>query len=211
MKSLLFRTATIMMLSAITVQSSGRVGWAQDIGLPSVEPGETGVIDLLRKGTGDWKAEDGRDIDNWRVHAGVLTNWKAGSHLVSRQKFRDFDLSLEFNLPRGGNSGVYLRGRYEVQLFDGQDIDLKNYTGAIWGLIPPESRMYKGPNVWNELQVRLVGRTVTVLVNRKPVIRSHHIPMPTRGAVDRNEARPGPILLQSLRGARFRNILIKEL
>ncbi|MCA8992795.1 MAG: DUF1080 domain-containing protein [Planctomycetaceae bacterium] len=184
---------------------------AQDIGLPSIDPQGDGVVDLLKNRLDDWKAEDGRPIDNWRVSNGVLTNWKAGSHLVTQEKYRDFDLSLQFSLPRGGNSGVYLRGRYEVQLYDGTDVPPNKCTGSIWGQIAVESQMYKGNGAWNELQVRMQGNKVTVLINRKPVIRSQELKGPTRGAIDQNESGPGPILLQSLRGARFRNIMIKEL
>ncbi|MCA9029361.1 MAG: DUF1080 domain-containing protein [Planctomycetaceae bacterium] len=184
---------------------------AQDIGLPGIDPQGEGVVDLLKNRLDDWKAEDGRPIDNWRVSNGVLTNWKAGSHLVTQEKYRDFDLSLQFSLPRGGNSGVYLRGRYEVQLYDGTDVPSNKCTGSIWGQIAVESQMYKGNGAWNELQVRMQGNKVTVLVNRKPVIRSQTLKGPTRGAIDQNESEPGPILLQSLRGARFRNVMIKGL
>ncbi|MEZ5944229.1 MAG: DUF1080 domain-containing protein [Planctomycetaceae bacterium] len=197
---------SLIFLLALSCKSN-----AQDIGLPSIDRQGEGVVDLLKNRLDDWKAEDGRPIDNWRVSNGVLTNWKAGSHLVTQQKYRDFDLSLQFSLPRGGNSGVYLRGRYEVQLYDGTDVPLDKCTGSIWGQIAVESQMYKGSGAWNELQVRMQGNKVTVLVNRKPVIRSQTLKGPTRGAIDQNEAEPGPILLQSLRGARFRNVMIKEL
>lgn len=187
--------------------------WAhsEDIGFPEIDPKDESVIDLLDRSMTAWRAEDGRPINNWRSANGVLTNWKSGSHIVTRKKFRNFDLTMEFSLPRGGNSGVYLRGRYEVQLYDSQDVDPRKYTGAIWGQIPVESRMYKGPIVWNELSVRLKGNAVTVLVNRKPVIRSRELTGPTRGAIDKDESDPGPILLQSLHGVRFRKIMIKEL
>lgn len=184
---------------------------SEDIGLPGIDPKDEEAIDLLDKTMTAWRAEDGRRIDNWTLKNGILKNWKLGPHIITRKKFRNFDLTMEFSLPRGGNSGVYLRGRYEVQLYDSQNVDSKKYTGAIWGQIPVESRMYKGPIVWNELSVRLKNKTVTVLVNRKPVIRSRELIGPTRGAIDQNESEPGPILLQSLHGVRFRKIIIKEL
>lgn len=185
--------------------------FAQNIGLPNVDAGNDS-IDLLENELAAWRAEDGRQVDNWYVRNGILVNHQPGSHLISQQKFRDFDLCLEFLLPRGGNSGVYLRGRYEVQLYDdGPDVSPKNSTGAIWGQIPVESKMFKGPNKWNELAVRIKGNAVTVLVNRKPVIRSQQLSGPTRGAIDQSESAPGPILLQSLRGVKFRKIYLKEL
>jgi hypothetical protein len=184
---------------------------AAEIGLPIIDPESDDVIDLLKDDLSAWQAEDGRRIDNWRVSAGVLTNFKAGSHIVTVDKYRNFDLSLEFRLPRGGNSGVFLRGRYEVQLFDGQNVAANNYTGAIWDQIPVDAKMYRGPNEWNELSVRIVDDSVSVVVNRKPVIRSKTLRGPTKGAVNRQEDQPGPILLQSLNGVRFRKILLKEL
>ncbi len=184
---------------------------AQDIGIPSVSAEDDNVIDLLANRLTAWQPEDGGPVDNWRAAGKVLTNFRAGSHLISKQKFEDFDLSLEFMLPRGGNSGVYLRGRYEVQLYDSRRLDPKKSTGAIWGQIPIETQMYNGPNRWNQLAVRIVDDRVTVLVNRKPVIRSARLKGPTRGAIDQNDSGPGPILLQSLHGVRFRKILIKEL
>lgn len=198
-------------LVAISFLGSCLLAQADDIGLPEVESGGHGVVNLLESGLAAWQAEDGRPIDNWRWANRVLTNSKLGSHIITKEKFQNFDLSMEFNLPAGGNSGVYLRGRYEVQLYDGQEVDAKNYTGAVWGQIPVEARMYKGPKVWNKLDVRIRNNTVTVLVNRKPVIRSMELKGPTKGAIDRNETDPGPILLQSLGGVRFRNILIKQL
>jgi hypothetical protein len=86
------------------------------------------------------------------------------------------------------------------------------HHGAIaLGQIPVESRMYKGPVVWNELSIRLKKNMVTVLVNRKPVIRSKKLTGPTRGAINLSESGPGPVLLQSLHGVRFRNLFLKEL
>jgi len=183
----------------------------EEIGIPSFNKSDPGVVNLLEDGLEDWKAEDGKGIDNWIVRNRILTNYKHGSHLVTKKKYRDFDLSLEFLLPHKGNSGVYLRGRYEVQLDDHNTTDQIKSTGAIWGKIPIESHVYNGPNRWNQLSIRIRNNSVTVLVNRNPVIRSKELKGTTRGAIDENESAPGPILLQSLKGARFKNILIKEL
>ncbi|MHC4877203.1 MAG: 3-keto-disaccharide hydrolase [Planctomycetota bacterium] len=200
--------STIVIAVQVWLSLSASAG---DIGIPRISPQDKGVIKLVDDRLTAWQTEDGGPVDNWRSVGKVLVNAKPGSHLITKQRFRDFDLSLEFSLPRGGNSGVYLRGRYEVQLYDGRDVTLDRCTGAIWGKIPVETRMFKGPNKWNQLAVRIVHNTVTVVVNRKPVIRSARLKGPTRGAIDQNETAPGPILLQSLRGVRFRNIHIREL
>ncbi|TAF49353.1 MAG: DUF1080 domain-containing protein, partial [Sphingobacteriia bacterium] len=54
----------------------------------------------------------------WSVTGGVLTNAKSGANLITKEKFEDFKLHIEFRYPKGSNSGVYLRGRYEVQVED---------------------------------------------------------------------------------------------
>jgi hypothetical protein len=187
------------------------VSRAEEIGLPSIEPGDPEVVDLLDKGLSAWQAEDGQKVDNWRIASGSLVNFKAGSHIVTVDQYRNFDLSLEFALPPKGNSGVFLRGRYEVQLVDGKNLPADQSTGAIWDQIPVEAQMYQGPNEWNQLSVRIVDNTVSVIVNRKPVIRSRPLKGPSKGAINRNVDEPGPILLQSLDGVRFRKIRIKEL
>lgn len=207
----MFYSTCRIAITTISYLFISRFVQAEEIGLPMIDAEADGVIDLLENKLDDWQAEDGREIDNWRVRNKELTNFKAGSHVITKQKYRNFDLSLEFKLPRGGNSGVYLRGRYEVQLFDGQNIEANKSTGSIWGQIPVETKMYQGPNKWNELQIRVKNNSVTVVLNRKPVIRSKEFRGPSRGAIDQNEQDPGPIMLQSLNGVRFRKIVIKEI
>ncbi len=201
-----------LVLWCVTTLSAGWLT-AAEIGIPALlEPEAEGVTDLVKNGLDAWEVEDHGAISNWKFGSAAFINDKQGPHLLTKEKYRDFDLQCEFNLPKGGNSGVYLRGRYEVQLFDEtKTTDFKGRTGAIWGQIPVAVRAYKGPNTWNELRVRLVGNSVSVLVNRVVMIRSAELRGPTQGALDMNENGPGPILLQSLHGVRFRKILIKQL
>ncbi|WP_010583144.1 3-keto-disaccharide hydrolase [Schlesneria paludicola] len=168
-----------------------------------------------------WESSPGGDKSNWSLNRGVLKQIKKGPSLVTNQKFEDFDLHLEFKLPSKCNSGIYLRGRYEVQLLDsdyrnkaGQPVPAIGSTGAIWGKIPPAVNAYKGPNKWNGLDVRLVERKVTVRLNGTLIIDSQFIDGVTgQGFLDDQEADPGPILLQSadVIGAEFRDIRIKPL
>ncbi len=185
---------------------------SSDIGRPEIEPGDDGVESLLHAGISAWHTEANRPITNWRLDSGVLTNIRSGPDLVSRDLYRDFDLRLEFLLPKGGNSGVYLRGRYELQLNDdAPDLNLKNSCGSIWGQIPILKRAYSGPYQWNELRVRLVGNRVTVVLNGVLIIDSQELQGVTRGALDSNEGDPGPLALQCLAGVKFRKILLKPL
>jgi hypothetical protein len=153
---------------------------------------------------------------NWSAKNGVLAYMGVGPSLATQEKFNDFDLHLEFALTEGCNSGVYLRGRYEVQLLDsaatlpnGNPVPPTGVNGAIWGLIAPTQVVYSGPGKWNTLDVRLIGRTVTVRINNVTVIDGQAISRPTIAALDANESEPGPIMLQGHTGVvKFRNITI---
>jgi formylglycine-generating enzyme required for sulfatase activity len=150
----------------------------------------------------------------WSVGNGELIGVGEGRNdLVTDQVFQDFELHVEFLLGREANSGVYLRGRYEVQLWDEIPPKTSNQScGAIWDLIAPTKQPYLGPGRWNILDVRLVGRQVTVVMNGERIIDSQNIPRPTVVALDTLEDQPGPILLQSHTGEfHFRNIRIRPL
>jgi len=123
----------------------------------------------------------------------------------------DFDLHAEFLLPRGVNSGVFLRGCYEVQLLD--DPDHKETPlrrcGAIWGEIPATRDAYRGPSQWNTLDVRLVGRTVTVKLNGTTVIDAATLTRPTESGKSHPEGVPGPLVLQNFpKDVQFKNIWV---
>lgn len=157
---------------------------------------------------------------NWQFKNGVLVNTGQGPNLKTKETYRDFELHLEFSLPPACNTGVYLRGRYEVQLIDslgrtynGGMLEPNQKCGAIYKLIPPSKLAYVGPQQWNSLDVRLVDRTVTVVLNKQVIINSMVIGRPTGAALDELESEPGPIMLQShsVTGAMFRNITIKAL
>jgi hypothetical protein len=146
----------------------------------------------------------------WSVVNGVLVNDKPGSNLVSTRRFNDFKLHVEFRYPKGSNSGVYLRGRYEVQISDNfGDPALKDFFGAIYGFIEPSHQMAKAPGEWQTYDITLVGRQVTVVANGRTVISNQIIPGITGGALDSNEGEAGPIMLQGDHGVvEFRKIVI---
>ncbi len=181
---------------------------------------------LLRRSTAPvWGAPvtlfDGKDLsrwtplgrgDNnqWRVIDGVMTNLKGGANLATVDKYTDFKLHLEFKYPKGGNSGVYLRGRYEVQIEDnGAQEPQPVHLGGIYGFLVPNENVSKGPDVWQTYDITLIGRRVTVVLNGKTIIGDQTIPGITGGALDSNEGEPGPIYLQGDHGpVAFRNIVI---
>lgn len=146
--------------------------------------------------------------NQWKVDSGMLRNPASGSNIMTDQTFKDFKLHIEFRIPAGSNSGVYLRGRYEVQIVDskGQEPAV-GLLGAIYGFIAPLEMLAKSPGEWQSFDITLVGRLVTLSVNGKMVICKQIIPGITGGAIDSQEGEPGPIYIQGDHGAiDFRNI-----
>lgn len=151
------------------------------------------------------------DHDNWTVIDGILTSTEAGSNLISEEKFEDFKLEAEFRYPKGSNSGIYLRGRYEVQIEDlPKDKHPESHLfGGVYGFLTPNENAALGPDVWQTFEITLVGRLVTIVANGKEIIIRQEIPGITGGALDSNEGEPGPIYIQGDHGAvEFRKIVI---
>ena len=151
----------------------------------------------------------GSNKSQWKAVDGVLTNAASGANLMTTRTFGDFKLHLEFRYPRNGNSGVYLRGRHEVQVEDSprMDFPLSVHIGGVYGFLWPNENAARGPGEWNTYDITLVGRRVTVVLNGKTVIADQIIPGITGGALDSNEGAPGPILLQGDHTAvEYRNI-----
>jgi hypothetical protein len=148
--------------------------------------------------------------NQWQVVNGTLRNTKAGGNLVSDKTFTDFKLHIEFRYPAGSNSGVYLRGRYEVQIADSTNAEpASDQLGAIYGFQPPADIVAKKPGEWQFFDITLTGRMVTVVANGKTVICNREIPGITGGALDSKEGSPGPLLLQGDHGPiEFRNIVL---
>ena len=148
-----------------------------------------------------WKPRSADVKSRWEVRDGLLTNTAASVDLVSERKFTDFQLHAEFRYPAGSNSGIYLRGRYEVQIEDdyGEAPD-SHRIGGVYGFLTPSVNAAKKAGEWQTLDITLVGRTVTVLLNGERIIDRQVIPGVTGGALDSDEGSPGPILLQGDHG-----------
>ena len=160
-----------------------------------------------------WHLRNSDGPSCWSVGRGELIGVGQGRNdLISDQVFQDFELHLEFLLAPKGDTGVYLRGRYQLQLMDAVRGRPDENTGAIFGLIAPARQMYLGPGKWNSLDVRLIGRNVTVVMNGERIIDDKYMAHATVGSLDNFEDQPGPVLLQSWEGEfRFRNIRIHPL
>jgi hypothetical protein len=120
-----------------------------------------------------------------------------GPEIISDQKFEDFKLHVEFNCGKDANSGVYLRGRYEVQIeTESQEEPPSHHTGGVYGFLTPTPELARIPDAWQVFDITLIGRRVTVVQNGKTVIDNQEIPGLTGGALDSREGEPGPIYLQ---------------
>jgi hypothetical protein len=165
-------------------------------------------VDLLAGGLDGWRTRDERN--GWRLEGGELVNTLPSSDLITRATFTDFRLELEVNVPPGGNSGIYLRGRHEVQVQDdfGRPPDSRR-MGGIYGQVTPLALPARPAGVWQQFTITLVGRRVTVVLNGITILDQAEIPGITGGALDSREGAPGPIMLQGDHsGVRYRNIRI---
>ena len=152
------------------------------------------------------------DIPNsWSVNDGRLQNAGAGNNLITESTYSDFKLTAEFRYPEGSNGGIYLRGRYELQIEDGYGDEADSHKiGGIYGFVTPSSNASKPANEWQRMDVELIGRTITVHLNGERIIDRQTIRGMTGGALDNYEDKPGPIMLQGDHGPlEFRKLEIQ--
>ncbi|MBP1597888.1 MAG: putative large multifunctional protein-putative glycosyl hydrolase [Acidobacteria bacterium] len=134
----------------------------------------------------------------WEIVDGAMYNPNPpAANIVSDRKFMDFKLEVEFKVEARTNSGVYLRGRHEIQIEDdyGKPPGLLT-NGAIYGFVPPAEEPSRPAGEWQTLEATIVGNRVTIIMNGKKVHDNVVIPAITGGALDTNEGEPGPIMLQ---------------
>jgi hypothetical protein len=159
-----------------------------------------------------WKLRDPKRKNGWAVVNGELAvvDPKDNSDLVSERTFQDMKVHIEFNAPIHSNSGVYLRGRYEVQIEteDPAAGDAFHKCGAVYSRIARGADAAKPAGEWNTFDITLVGRQVTVVLNGQTVTQGV-IEGITGGALSPWEDEPGPLMLQGDHGkVRFRNIVV---
>lgn len=165
---------------------------------------------------------DGKDLNGWvpdnpadnhyKAENGQLVNEAAGANIRTTRKFQDFKLHIDYNCPSDGNSGVYLRGRYEVQVeYEPPDKNDKFHKmGSIYGFLAPAADIQPRPGQWESYDVTLIGRHVTVVRDGVTIIDNQEIPGITGGALDSHEAEPGPLYIQGdhTGGMKYQNITI---
>jgi hypothetical protein len=152
-----------------------------------------------------WEPIGNVDNNKWVARNGELVNdnpevpgqrTHGAANIMTTEKFQDFKLHIEVNCPEGGNSGIYLRGRYELQVGTEGGKLPTHEMGAIYSYYPAPEGSEPGLGKWTTFDVTLVGRHVTVLRDGKMYHDNVELPGPTGGALDSNEAEPGPFYLQ---------------
>ena len=164
---------------------------------PSGEPKWGKPIPLFNgKDLSGWKMK-GPGTTVWKVEAGNLITPGNGPELINDSKFEDFKLHVEFKADASSNSGVYLRGRYEVQVeTDSAEEPPSHHTGGVYGFLAPVPELPRKPGEWQSFDITLIGRWITVVQNGQTIIDHKEIPGITGGALDSHEELPGPIYLQ---------------
>ena len=167
-----------------------------------------------------WRLTDPKAASGWRVKDGLLVNsvaqekgkpHKNFGNLRTDSEFEDFNLKLEARVPKDGNSGVYLRGIYEVQVMDSYGKPLNSHhMGAVYSRITPTASAEKPAGEWQTLDITLVDRHVTVVLNGQKIINNQALLGCTGGALWSDVSRPGPIYLQGDHTSiEYRNIVLK--
>jgi 3-keto-disaccharide hydrolase len=160
-----------------------------------------------------WAVVSNPERNKWSARDGDLVNDNpdgGGANLRTTRTFDDFKLHIEVNCPEHGNSGIYLRGRYEIQVGTEGGTQPSHEMGAIYGFFAPAVAMPINLGQWTTFDVTLVGRTVTVLRDGVAIHRNQELPGITGGALDSREGEPGPFFLQGDHQGvlRYRNITV---
>jgi len=166
-----------------------------------------------------WELINPKDKNGFSVENSVLINnpvqVKGEPHvhygnLRTVDTFEDFNLKLQVNVPKGSNSGIYLRGIYEVQVYDSYKKPLdSHHMGAIYSRIAPIIAAEKPAGAWQNFDITLCNRHVTVVLNGKTIINNQPLMGVTGGALTADEFSPGPIYFQGDHGiVSYRNIIL---
>lgn len=153
-----------------------------------------------------WRLTNAKADSGWKVDGDVLMNRapqeegkprKHYGNLRTKEEFEDFNLTMDVRVPKRGNSGVYLRGIYEIQVSDTYGKPLNpHHMGGVYSRVTPSVAAEKPAGEWQTYDITLVDRHVTVVLNGKTIHDNVPLLGCTGGALWSDELRPGPIYLQ---------------
>lgn len=161
-----------------------------------------------------WRMRHSDRDHTWSIHDGILDNLNQGVDIITEQEFGDFELHIEYLVPEDSNSGIYLRGRYELQIIDslGKTYSYPAENGALYNQKRVDVEASKPAGEWQTLEATLKGMVLTVILNGAKIHDNVTIEGPTGGHLADDNPPKGPIMLQGDHGpVQFRNIRIREL
>jgi uncharacterized protein len=165
-----------------------------------------------------WKLRNADGRNSWSVQDGMLINLVSdkehGTDLVTNERFKDFVVRYEYMVPKNANSGFYLRGRYEIQIFDDFLSDRAELSGngAIYNIKAPSQFVTRAPGEWQQAEATIRGNAISLTLNGVKVQDEVHVDRATGGELDQDLKEPGPLMLQGDHGSiAFRRIRIKTL
>jgi hypothetical protein len=181
-------------------------------------------IDLLSGSIADFELMEADKENGWTLKDGVLSNrirrdangkslHKNGNLRTKRADFYDFNLKYDVRVLPGCNSGVYLRGIYEIQVLDsfGKSVDCHNMA-AYYGRVTPSVAAEKKAGEWQTVDVTLYKRHLTVVLNGTKIIDNVPVVGITGGAMTADEFVEGPLYIQGDHSdADFRNMVLTPL
>lgn len=178
-------------------------------------------IDILKDGLGGFEGMAGGKMETtWSFKDGVLSNRVMGPDgkkihganiMTKRNDFYDFKLDYDVRVPKDANSGMYLRGRFEIQTLDsyGKELD-EHHMAAYYGRVKPVVAAEKPAGEWQHVTVVLYKRRLTVTLNGKRIIDSAPLVGVTGGAIDADLFKAGPLYIQGDHSdADYRNIVLR--
>ncbi len=197
------------------------------------EPPPGAVVLFDGKDLSGWHTRDGKP-PGWEVAKGEMTVVRGTGDIVTERKFEDFFLHLEWMEPdmpdatgqAKGNSGVYLQGRYEIQVLDSYSIEPpgRGDCGAIYNQFAPLVNACRPPMEWQAYDVvfraarldesggTVENARITAFQNGVIIQNNVEVQGPTGGAMDENVGQPGPLLLQDHGNpVKYRNVWILPL
>ena len=162
-----------------------------------------------------WKLRKPDGKASWSVQNGVLVNGVAkgehGTDLISEEKFWNFTVRYQYQVPKDSNSGFYLRGRHEIQILGNKQRNTGG-DGAIYGLKAPDLAVTRQPGQWQDVEATIRGNKVTVVLNGAKIHDAVEVDRATGSELDGNVDQPGAFMLQGDHGAvAFRHLRIKPL
>lgn len=153
------------------------------------------------KSLAKWEVQHKDKPSGWSVADGAMTNSPGANNLVSMHRFQDFKIHAEYKLEEKSNSGIYLRGRYELQVLDdfGKEPEIHGHM-ALYSRVAPLVNASLAPGQWQVMEAIIVADRLTVTLNGKKVHDNIKIDGITGGALDSKEGDAGPIMLQGDHG-----------